>query len=200
MQLTNFTSSKSNWAWTGVNTYNQLWSLFIVREPIIVNSIDIHWGGYGQSTRGRHFIARVDPPYDIPDLLGNVVHSAVFNVGQGRKWRRANITPTLIEPGRYAIGVWGDPNGRRTVSEWNSDYSSLLYVHTNKAYSGSVSGKRWRGNGILPVRLNGEPAGRVKVRVGGSWRDGQVWVKSGGSWRKAKSIWVKSGGTWRRGK
>lgn len=200
MQVRNYTTSRNMWAWSGVRTYNMLWSLFILREPMIVHDIEIHWGGYGQSTRGRHFIAHAGPPSDIPDLRGHVVASATVNIGQGRKWRKISVNPTFLEAGRYAIGIWAEPSGRRTVSEWVSDYSSLLYTHTNTSYSGSVKGRRWRGNGILPVRLNGESSGNVKVRVGGSWRDGQVYVRAGGSWRKSKGIWVKSGGTWRRSK
>lgn len=42
-----------------------------------------------------------------------------------------------------------------------------------------------------------QSAGTVRVKVGGSWREGQVWVKVGGSWREAESVYSKAGGSWR---
>lgn len=42
-----------------------------------------------------------------------------------------------------------------------------------------------------------ENAGIVRVKVGGSWKEGQVYVKVGGSWKEAVSVNTKIGGAWK---
>lgn len=200
-QIDNYTSSKTDWLWTGRYTLNQIWSYFRVDEPIIVNSIEVYWGGYSAPTSGKHFIAKWTSG-DGKKLGSLIVTSDTIKVPQGRGWRKANCKPTLLEPGVYAVGLWGDHLENRTVGMWNGDGGNVTYlVHTTKI-SGNVTGKAWdgAGKGVLPCRLNYEPAGRVKIKISGSWRNGQVWVKVSNSWRKAKSVWVKVSGTWRRSK
>lgn len=196
MQIVNFTATQTNWTWTGVNTRNQMWSLVRITEPIIVDSIDVHWGGYDKGTQGRHFIAEVNN-----NQLGRVlVQSRVINVPQNRGWRSADVPKTLIEPGTYAVGIWGDHLGRRIVSTWRGTIGSVTYTHTNKSISENVSGDAWRSNGVIPCRINGENASQMSVRVGTIYRKGQVHIRIGTVWRKSKAVFVRIGGAWRRGK
>lgn len=199
-QKVNYTSSKGNYTWTGIRTRNQLWSYFYVDEPIVVTHIDLYWGGYDKGTKGRHFIAKWTSGNGA--RLGDiVVQSAVISVPMGRGWRRATVKKTYLERGGYAVGVWGDHLGRRIVGAWNgADGGRVIYTHTNTSIRGNVTGDDWRNKpGVIPARLQYEPASAINIRVG-SWRKSKgVWVRAG-SWRKSKAIWVKSGGTWRRSK
>lgn len=73
------------------------------------------------------------------------------------------------------------------------DLAGVFGLNIN--YSGS-----WIGDLSVSgtVTLDKIDRGRMNVRAGGSWRNGQAWVRSSGSWRKAKAVWVRSSGSWRR--
>jgi len=181
-----------------------MWSYMRVDEPILVTRIDVFWGGYDRATSGRHFIAKVDPN-NRGRLQGFVALSGIVSVSQGRAWRSANISEVLLEPGHYAVGIWGDFLGRRTAGIWNSRFENVTYVSPQSAPNAWASGTHWspghgKGYGVIPCSLVYEPAGRARVRAGGVWRTGKGWARSGGVWRKAKAVWVKANGVWRRGK
>lgn len=40
-------------------------------------------------------------------------------------------------------------------------------------------------------------AGIVRVKVGNSWKEGQVWIKTGGAWKEASSVHAKVSGSWK---
>lgn len=42
-----------------------------------------------------------------------------------------------------------------------------------------------------------ENAGIMRVKAGGSWKEGQVWIKTNGSWKEAESVHIKTGGAWK---
>lgn len=196
MNISNYTATQTFWTWTGVNTRNQMWSLIRVTEPIIVKRIDVHWGGYDKGTQGRHFIAEVSN-----NRLGKILaQSRVISVPQNRAWRSADVPDTLLEPGIYAVGVWADHLGRRIVSTWRGATGSITYTHTNTSITGNVTGDAWRSNGVIPCVLHGESASQMSIRVGTTWRKGQVHIHIGSSWRKSKAIFIRVGSTWRRGK
>lgn len=200
-EMDNYSSYSYHWGWTGIRNLNQVWSYFRVDDPIIVQSIEVFWGGYDRSTSGRHFISRWNPG-DGFNLDGLIVASGTINVPQGRAWRTANIRDTFLEPGAYAVGIWGDYYDRRTFGLWNGDGGGATYVDTQKSLNGSAIGKAWddRGAGnVIPCRFNYEPAGRMHVNIGGSHRAGQAWINTGGSFRKGRGAWVNSNGVWRRG-
>lgn len=204
MQIKNYKSSTSMWMWSGVKTLNQLWSYMKVDEPIYVDSIEVYWGGYRGKTKGRHFIAKWTAGNG--GKLGDIVaRTESINVPQGRGWRKAKLSkPVLLQPGSYAVGVWGDHLEDRTLGIWDGDGGGAIYCKYTTTVE-KTTGTKWspghgKGNGVVPVRLNGEPAGGISVRVGGSWRKKATWVKVGGTWRQAKSVWVRVGGTWRRNK
>jgi hypothetical protein len=198
--LQNYRSVTSgNYRWTGINTLNQSWSYFYVPEPIIIDRIDVNWGGYDRATSGRHFIAKVDG-VNASKLRGLVVASNMINVPQGRAWRSASVPETFLEAGHYAVGVWGDPKGRRIYANYPGDRGTTQYeALTISGLNATITGKPYKSV-VIPSRLRYELAGRVKIRAGGSWRNGNCFVKVGGVWRRAKSIWVKVGGTWRQSK
>lgn len=204
MQQTNNTGAFRGWTWTGNYTKNQMWSYFKVTEPIEIDSIDILWGGYDAPTRGRHFIAKWTAG-NGKKLGGLVVQSGMINVSQGRKWRRANVRKTLLQPGSYAVGIWGHYIGRRIVQAHAGKHGgSSIYTYQN-SYGGSKSpnykanGKFWRNKpGVIPARLNGKSPNNVRVKVGNTWRTGEAFVKVGSSWRRAKGVYVKVGNSWRR--
>lgn len=201
-QLNSYSSVKGNWLWTGVRTLNQMWSVTYISDPILVSSIDIYWGGYDAPTRGRHFIARVDGN-NQSQLQGLVALSDWIGVGQGRAFRKGNIPETLLEPGHYAVGVFGDFLGRRVAGEWNPVYWGTIYTVTSQSFNDKARGTAWGGGGqgVLPFHLIYENAGRMHVKVSGSWRKGKAThLKVSGTWRKAKAVWVKSNGVWRRSK
>lgn len=199
-QVTNYTKSGNGWMWSGVRTLNQLWSFFRITEPMYVTSIDAYWGGYRGSTKGRHFIAKWTTGNGA--RLGNiVVQSSMINVPQGRGWRRANCTKTYLEPGSYAVGIWGDHLGSRTPGLWTGDGGSAMYARYTTSVTGNTTGSKWGGyssSHVIPMRINYESAGHIWVRSGSTWRKGQAWVKSGSTWRRAKGVYVRSGSTWRR--
>lgn len=200
MQITNYDGGKYSWLWTGVRNLNQVWSMITVTEPIIVESIDVYWGGYGDRTSGKHFIARMNGS----SLGGLVASSSVIGVSQGRHWRRASVSPTLLEPGNYAVGVWGNYTERRQFGLQSGD-GNATYTSTESSLDGRSSGTYWgtpnSGGGlVIPARLNGEPAGRMSVNVNGVSRKGNAWVNVNGVNRKAKSVWVNVNGIWRRSK
>lgn len=199
--LTNYSSTKNNWLWTGVRNMNQLWTYVYIAEPILVSRIDVYWGGYDNPTSGRHFIARIDPS-NHARLTGHIVYSSVISVPQGRGWRSASVPETLLEPGHYAVGIFADYLGRRTVGEWNGRWSNRVHYATGSNYQSVANGGTWNSgnNGCMPVLLVYESAGRVNLKVGNSWRKGQAHIKVNGSWRKAKAVWVRVNGVWRRSK
>ena len=194
-EVTNYTSSKSNYSWTGIRTLNQMWSLFRVTEPIVVNRIDIVWGGYDKPTDGRHFIAKINQD---GTLGGLVVRSGIIKVPQGRAWRTASVPDTYLEPGDYAVGFIGNYLGRRIASTWNGRWQNLIYAGYTQSLNGNLKGQIWQRNGVIPCRLQYQPAGRIAVNVNGSYRKGQAFVNVNGSWRRAKAVWVNVNGSWRR--
>lgn len=196
----NYLSSGRGWAWTGIRNLNQVWSYFYVDEPIIVTHIDVYWGGYDRRTSGRHFIARWTAGNGA-DLNGIIALSDSISVPQGRAWRSARIKETLLEPGGYAVGIFGAYLDRRTFGMWEGDRGGATYLKTTNNIDGQAVGVPWtggyRGN-VIPSRLQYEPAGRANIKVGNTWRKGQAHVKANGAWRNAKAVWVKSNGIWRR--
>lgn len=202
MQLVNYSSTDKHWMWTGIRTLNQIWSYFYVEEAIEVTSIDAYWGGYDAPTSGKHFIAKWTPGNGAK-LGGIIAVSDTVNVPQGRGWRSAKVKPVTLQPGAYAVGIWGHYLQRRTNGLWNGDGGGTAYSATANTLSGTATGSVWDGYGkghVLPTRLNGQATGRMHIKAGGAWRDGQAHVKVNGTWRKAKSVWVKQNGAWRRGK
>jgi hypothetical protein len=195
--IVNFDTASKSWGWTGRNSYNQFWSYLRVTEPILVTSIECLWGGYASGTSGRHFIAKYEPN---SNLGGMVVYSGIVSVNQGRRWRTANIKDTFLEPGEYAVGVWADPRGRRQFAQWIDDVGLLVHASTEKNIDGNANGIGWEANGVLPVRLNYETAGRMSVKANGTWRTGRAYVNVNGAYREAKAVWVKSNGVWRMSK
>lgn len=193
--ITNYYAPNNDYAWTSARDKNQMWSFFRVTRAIYINKIDIHWGGYDRPTKGRHFIAQY-----TGNSIGKILAmSEVINVSQGRKWRSANVPYTRLEPGMYAVGIWGDYYGRRAVSQYIDSEGLLTFTRTTTRLTGNVDGLRWRARGVIPSRLSYEPAGRTRVKVGSTWREGQAHIKVGSTWRRAQAIWVKVGSTWRRG-
>jgi hypothetical protein len=186
--------------WTGRLTLNQIWTYVRVSEPILVDEISIHWGGYDASTRGRHFIAKVDPS-NHARLIGLVAISDWITVPQGRRWHSTTIKEKFIEPGHYAVGIFGDNRSRRIMSEWNGAFENKIFVLTTNTFDPTSTGRQWKSSpeGALPVKLTYETAGRVKVNVNGSWKTGSVYVNVNGSWKKAKTVWTNVNGTWKRG-
>lgn len=201
--VSNYTSSTTNYMWTGLNYLNQIWSAIKITEPIILTQIQIHWGGYDSTAYGAHFIAKIG--VNQSDLNGSIVQSSTISVPQGRAWRTASVTPTFLEPGTYAVGVYGNPSYRRTCSRWSpvSGVSSIWTSTETSGYDPYSNGTVWDDGtpiqNVLPAILTYEPAGRMWVNANGTWKHGQSWVNVNGVWKKAKGVWVNSNGTWKRG-
>lgn len=60
--------------------------------------------------------------------------------------------------------------------------------------------KLWSGEGATQIYSNEtavQNAGVVRIKVGQSWKEGQVYIKAGGDWKEAETVQVKTGGKWR---
>lgn len=53
------------------------------------------------------------------------------------------------------------------------------------------------GNEIRSIVHTVKNTGIFRVKVGGSWKEGEVWVKAEGSWKEAEEVLVKAGGLWK---
>ena len=60
----------------------------------------------------------------------------------------------------------------------------------------------FNGNGASSAEVRSDistvqNAGIVRIKVGGSWKEGQVYVKVSGEWKEAQSVSTKVNGTWK---
>lgn len=197
--VNNYTDATTDpYVYTELNYRNQAWSYFWVEEAIMVDRIDVRWGGYGGTTRGRHCIWS----WNGGGLInGLVVASSLMDVADGRGWRQASVTPTILERGSYAVGIWRDPTKHSIFAQYKGKDAGTLYMETaTDGIKGSADPDASDGTGVLPTALYYDYPNRVKVKNGSSWVDGSVKVKNGSSWVNAKGIWVKDGSTWKRAK
>lgn len=42
-----------------------------------------------------------------------------------------------------------------------------------------------------------QSSGILRIKVDGSWKEGQVWIKVNGTWKQASDVFIKDGGSWK---
>lgn len=193
----------SGWHWTGLNTLNMFASIVRITEPIYARQISVYWAGYGNVAFGFHCIWRVSDAKLI--VRSDTVRAPQGSLSRGGQyWMDAPIAETYLEPGLYFVGVWCNPQYRRVWSQWSrGTYDTKDYLAqglNNPDYFADWYPIESDTTGVLGAYIGGEPASRVNVKVGSTWRKGSVFVKNGNNWNKAKAIYVKVGNSWQRSK
>lgn len=197
------TGAPNGWHWTGINTLNMFGSIVQLTEPIYARQISVYWAGYGNIAFGFHCIWRVSDAKLM--VQSDTVRAPQGSLSRGGQfWLDAPITETYLEPGTYFVGVWCNPNYRRVWSQWSAGtYNTKDYLAqnlTSAAYFSDWFPNESDSTGVAGAYIEGEPAARVNVNMGGTWKKGIVWTKVGADWKKAKAIYVNVGGTWKRSK
>ena len=197
------TGAPNGWHWTGLNTLNMFASIVKITEPVYVRQISVYWAGYGNVAYGFHCIWRKSDAKLMVRSDTVVAPQGSLSRG-GQYWIDAPVAETYLEPGEYFVGVWCNPQYRRVWSQW----SAGTYDHQDYLAQGLTSSEYFAdwfpyesdSTGVAGAYFEGEPAARVSVNMGGSWRKGSIFIKNGNTWNKAKGIYVKVGNSWQRSK
>lgn len=132
-------------------------------------------------------------------FTGLNLEKGIINVGNGKADHLTNVGSTHVD---Y---YYFDTNSTSTELELDpvelglkaGDYVKLgVFSHTN--YGASNEGKQlFCSSQICSQEYLINNAGIVRVKAGGTWREGQVWVKVGGTWKEATSVHTKVNGIWK---
>jgi hypothetical protein len=79
-------------------------------------------------------------------------------------------------------------------------FGLFSYTRSGEFYEGDVMYFNNNGEEGTDVKSNVYTvanAGILRVKTGGTWREGQVWVKVNGTWKEATSVHTKVGGSWK---
>lgn len=66
-----------------------------------------------------------------------------------------------------------------------------------QAYSTNGAGTKLLSSEVKSIDYEVKNAGIVRVKVGGTWKEGQVYVKVNGSWKEAETVSTKVNGSWK---
>jgi hypothetical protein len=194
----------NGYTWTGLNTLNQFGSLAYVSEPIYATHVSAYWGGYDGTAYGFHCIWHGNSAnnYNLIVRSGTVSAAKGSISSGGQSWYTASIPETFLNPGWYFVGVWCNPNYRRIWTQFTQGtYNTSEYKKTSTGTEPTAF-TPWEtdSGGVVAAYITGEPAGRLWVNDGGTWKKGNVHINDGGTWKKSKGVWVNDAGTWKRSK
>jgi hypothetical protein len=152
----------------------------IVSQSIANNTSTIEaklfWCSYGSS----YFVdSSVKKPGNIT-INGSVGGFTEPNAGLNGNQRKLLHTFTRV--------VTHNTDGTKSITI-SGRFDCQVTLSGNYKESVSVS-----GTAVLD-KIN---RGRMNVKVGTVWKNGQVWVNVNGTWKKAIGVFVNSGGTWKR--
>lgn len=133
-----------------------------------------------------------------------------------------SVLPDTIVKVGVTGGAWGDSGAGKFTYQYSTDKNKWTAFYTGTAKSANFKPSSYGGKTgsvfyfrvqitnarelsaftktlSLTVRAPTSSGAKMRVKVGGAWKTGDVFVKVGGVWKKAEKVYIKSSGQWKGG-
>lgn len=190
------------YAWTGLNTLNQVCSPIPISVGGRVTQIGIYGRG-GDSNTGATCSVR----YGMWDtasgaLLNYTSQDDAWSATYGWQYSSAPMNWAVSTGGEYQFGFWCYPSQNRLWATQNGYRYYYEGTFTSSpgpwAWASNYLGVSSVANMLIASVLVQE--GFLSVNNNGTWSRGIAWVNNSGTWTQGKAVWVNNNGVWTQNK
>jgi hypothetical protein len=172
-----------NWTWEAAKPANDSSPVRGYRIRLYKNGSLVTGLSVNKSTDGSHYLVKGNGTNEYIDYEG---HDNT-NLNTHKRLTIANPAGTFgfkagdtVKLGLFAYSKNGLGEIQWSAGgQWNNLFSGNATSQTNSS--------------IYTI----ENKGIMNVKVGGSWKEGQVYVKVGGAWKEAQGVYTKVNGSWK---
>jgi hypothetical protein len=172
-----------DWCWEAAKPANDSSPVRGYRIRLYKNGTLVKGLSVNKSTSGIHYLVKGSGTNEYIDYEGH--DNDVLNTKKQLKIENPAATFGFKAGDTVKLGLFAySKNGLNEIQwsaggQWNNLFSGNATSQTNSS--------------IYTI----ENKGIMNVKVGGSWKEGQVYIKVGGAWKEAQGVYTKVSGSWK---